>query len=287
VHLDEPDDAEVASLGAAFGLHRLAVEDISGAHQRPKREQYGDITFLVVKTLGYEPASLAVERGQFAFFLGPDFALTVRRGPYQPQIAARQRLADHPALAARGPHVVLYALADRIVDDYGEVSDAIGRDIAAVEEKIFSSSREQVTDRIYYLKREVVEARDAVNPLVPVAQDLQHGGDLIPEPARPYLRDVADHVLRVAATIRSYDDLLTSMLTAHLTKISTTQNEDMRRISAWAAIVAVPTLVAGVYGMNFHHMPELSWRFGYPLSLVLMLGTCVVLYVLFRRRGWL
>jgi magnesium transporter len=288
VHLAEPEPAEVADLGRVFGLHRLALEDICGAHQRPKRETFDDVVFLVVKTLGYDPAGPAVERGEFSFFLQRGYVLTVRRGAYRPEEPARRRLGDTPRLAGRGPYAVFYAVVDQIVDDYGTVSDSIGEDITDVESRVFSPSRERVTDRIYYLKREVLEARDAVAPLVPVAQALLRGDEhWLPDDSHPYLRDVADHLLRVAGAVRSYDELLTSILTAHLTKVSTAQNEDMRRISAWAAIVAVPTLVAGVYGMNFRHMPELSWTLGYPLCLALMALACAVLFLLFRRRGWL
>jgi magnesium transporter len=289
VHLSEPDAAEVAALGREYRLHRLALEDIGSAHQRPKRERYGEVIFLVVKTLGYDPAGPAVERGEFSFFLHPGFVLTVRRGPYRPEDAAHERLVESPSLAKRGPHAVFYAVIDRIVDDYERVAEAIGRDITDVEARVFSPTRERVTDRIYYLKREVVEARDAVTPLVPVSETLLRGGgnDLLPRVALPYLRDVADHLLRVATAVRSYDELLNSMLTAHLTKTSTIQNDDMRRISAWAAILAVPAVVSGIYGENFHHMPELSWTFGFPLSLLVILVGCVILYWVFHRQGWL
>ncbi len=288
IGLYEPVADELEKVAKEFDLHPLAIEDAVKAHQRPKVEQFDDSTFVVLKTVRYDEASQQIDLGDVMLFLGDSFIVSVRHGQGRALKEVRRRLEQDPRLLACGPSAVLYLISDAIVDDYSEVSLAVEADIEEVEERVFSPERSNEAARIYNLKREVIEFRRGVRPLVEPMTTLAEGlNPHIDEHLQPFFRDVADHATRVSEQVDGFDDLLTSVLNANLAQVSVQQNSDMRRISAWVAIVAVPTMIAGVYGMNFEHMPELRWRYGYGLALAVMAGACLTLHRLFKRSGWL
>jgi magnesium transporter len=286
--LYEPGDPEFESVTSEFGLHPLAVEDAIDAHQRPKLEVYDETLLLVLKPVRYIDHEEVVEIGEIALFVNPEFLISVRHGRPSPLKEVRARLEREPELAVRGPGAVLYAIVDRIVDDYEPVVESLIVDIQEVEEQVFSQDRHNPAERIYYLEREVLDFRRAVQPLASAVERLaSRPYDVVDAELRPYFRDVHDHLLRVNGQVEQFRDLLSTALGANLTQISVRQSEDMRRITAWVAILAVPTAVAGIYGMNFDHMPELRWEFGYPAVLVAILIVCSILYRRFKRAGWL
>jgi magnesium transporter len=295
IGLHEPDEEEFAGVAELFGLHPLAVEDAVDAHQRPKLEAYGDTLFTVFKTVRYvEHAELTatsevVDTGEIMVFTGPDFVITVRHGRHGSLGPLREGLEADPDQLAKGPMAVLHAIADHVADDYLAVTDALQDDIDEVESDVFARRRGGAdTGCIYQLKRELLELKRAVAPLHRPLQLLSTGPLPGLEPdLRAYFRDVADHLARVTEQITGFDDLLNSILQANLAQVTVAQNEDMRRISAWVAIIAVPTMVCGVYGMNFDHMPELRWTYGYPLVLGVIAVACFVIHRGFRRNGWL
>jgi len=288
VALVEPTAEEFAAVSSEFDLHELAVEDAVKAHQRPKVERYGSVLFVVLKTVVHEGPVDMVETGQVLLFVGPDFLISVRHGPSGGLGGVRERLERRPELLAQGSSAAMYALIDRVVDGYRPVAEAVADDIEALESAVFSDERTNPVERIYTLRREVLEFHRAVAPLDDVLATLmgQEAG-VVGDPVRTYLRDVADHVTRLNEQVEGFRELLAGILQANLTQVSVRQNEDMRRISAWVAIIAVPTMIAGIYGMNFVHMPELGWRLGYPAVLAVIVVACSVLYVRFRRSGWL
>jgi len=286
--LHEPDAAEMRRVSAMFQLHPLAVEDSLTGHQRPKVEPYDDMLFVVLKTLWYDEQRDEVETGQVAIFLGRDFVITVRQGAGVSLASVRADLEARQHLLGFGPAAVAYAVCDRIVDNYEEVAAALEDDVDEVEASVFSPERTQDTQRIYVLKREVAEVRRAVQPLrMPMQRFATAAYPFVPAESSHFFRDVADHVARVSEVIETLDMLLSTAFDAHLARISVQQNEDMRKISAWVAIAAVGTLVAGIYGMNFEHMPELHWRYGYAWALGLMACSSVFLYRVFKHSGWL
>jgi len=288
IGLHEPDAAELDRVAGELSLHPLAVEDAVKAHQRPKVEEYEGSLFVVLKTAMYDDATSTISIGEVMLFIGAGFVVTVRHGHNKALSDVRDRLELDPQLLEYGPSAVLYAVADRVVDDYTAVALELGQDIDDVEQAVFSDDGGTDAERIYNLKREVIEYRRAVRPLVePMARFANGQEPAIHAEMRPFLRDVADHVARVVDQIENFDDLLTSVLNANLAQVSVRQNSDMRRISAWVAIVAVPTMIAGIYGMNFEHMPELEWKYGYPFAVALMGCICLVLYRAFKRSGWL
>lgn len=287
IGLHAPTEQEFAQVSEELRLHPLAIEDAVEAHQRPKLEWYGDVMFLVLKTLTYDDATTQIETGEINIFVGADFVITVRHGDHNPLSDVRRRIENDDELISHGPVGVVYAVCDCVVDVYEHIAEAVQADITELEAEVFSPQRSNLVERIYSLKREVLEFQRAVGPLVPVARDLVAGRVQVPEAVRPFFRDVADHAIRVAARIDSYSELVTSVLNAHLTQVGVRQNEDMRKISAWVAILAAPTMMAGIWGMNFDHMPELHWRYSYALAICLMITVCTVLHRLFRRSGWL
>jgi magnesium transporter len=288
VGLHEPNEQELATVEEEFGLHPLAVEDAFTAHQRPKLERYEHTLFLTLKSLWYVDESDAVETGEINMFVGDDFVITVRHGSGSELHSARRDLEAKTTVLTHGPSAVVYAVCDRVVDGYLTVMDALEEDVDEVETSVFSAQRTSDSARIYTLKREIAEARRAVLPLrEPMRRFATGAVPGIDEKAAPFFRDVLDHLNRVAETVDGLDQLLSTAFDAHLAQISVQQNEDMRKISAGAAIVVVPTLIAGVYGMNFDHMPELSWTYGYPFAIALMAGLCLILWVWFKRSGWL
>jgi magnesium transporter len=288
VGLFEPTADEFAGVRDEFDLHELAVEDAVSAHQRPKIETYGDTLFVVVKTASYGGPEEVVAIGEVMVFVGPDFVVTVRHGEEGGLGDVRERLEEKPELLRRGPGAALHAIVDRVVDAYEPVVDGVREDIEEVETEVFSPGENNPVERIYKLRREVIEFARATTPLRHELNVLATPGlpNIDPHLA-PYFRDVADHVARVADQVDSFGTLLAGVLQANLTQVSVRQNEDMRRISAWVAIIAVPTAVAGIYGMNFDYMPELRWHYGYPAVLLFILIACSALYVRFRRVGWL
>ncbi len=284
----EPTETDLLGVSRVFGLHELAVEDAVQAHQRPKVDTYRDHLFVVLRTLTYDDTTSAVETGEVALFIGRDFVVTVRHGVGQEVGTVRRRLEADPEVLAYGPAAVLYAVADAVVDTYLDVAKALQADLDGLETLVFSQQFSDAFEQIYALKREVLEMRRAASPLAQALQQVQGSPlDFVPDEVRPFFRDVTDHLARVAEQVESMDLLLSSILQAHLAQVGLRQNADMRKITSWAAILAVPTAIAGIYGMNFSHMPELSWTFGYPVVMGVMALICVGLYRAFKRSGWL
>ncbi len=284
--LHEPAGEELERVGEIFDLHELALEDAQNAHQRPKLEDYDDSYFVVLRSARYDDAREEVEFGEIHIFLGSGYAIVVRHGEASDLRGARRRLEERPELLAEGPASVAWAVVDKVVDDYMPVVDGIENDIGEVEEDIFRGHGES-TERIYFLKREVIQFHHAVYPLLVPLELLERGSYPVGENVRRYLRDVADHARRVNEQVNGQRELLTSVLEANLALLSVRQNEVVREISAWAAIIAVPTFIASVYGMNFEYMPELDTHFGYPVVLVVMLAAIVLLHRFFKRINWL
>jgi magnesium transporter len=293
--LHEPTNEEFAGIAELFVLHPLAVEDAIEAHQRPKVERYGETLFAVFKTVCYveheklTATSEVVDTGEIMVFVGAEFVITVRHGRHGSLGPLREELESNPRQLAKGPAAVLHAIADHVVDDYLSVTDSVQADIDQVETDVFAENGARADPgRIYQLKRELLELKRAVVPLSRPLEDLATRPMRVIGPEiQAYFRDVSDHLLRAKEQIASFDELLNSILQAHLAQVTVAQNEDMRKITAWAAVIAVPTMVCGVYGMNFDHMPELHWRFGYPLVLGVITVACLALYRGFRRNGWL
>ena len=288
VGLHEPAPGEMDRVAVLFKLHPLAVEDALKAHQRPKLERYDDTIFLTLRTLWYVDELDAVETGEINMFVGRNFVVSVRHGEGLELHSARIDLEQETAVLGHGPSAVVYAICDRVVDSYEAVAEELTIDVDEVEESVFSPAHTKDSKRIYILKRELAEVRRAVTPLKePMSKFATASVEGITREAAPFFRDVADHLVRVSETIDGLDSLLSTAFDAHLARVSVQQNEDMRKISAWVAIAAAGTLVAGVYGMNFVHMPELHWQYGYVYALGLMLVSSVVLYWLFKKSGWL
>ncbi|MFF8194213.1 magnesium/cobalt transporter CorA [Streptomyces bobili] len=296
IGLHEPSEKEFAHVTREFALHPLAVEDSLKAHQRPKLEVYDDSLFLVLKPVLYEPESDAVSSGEVMVFLGDSFVLTVRHGEGSPLAAVRQRLEHEPEMLSKGPTAVVYAIADATVDHYLDVAAELQTDLEELEAEVFSpdgGGSRNTASRIYTFKRQILEFRRATVPLAPPVSRLAGSGvagtglPFVNDEARPFFRDVGDHLARVNESVEGLDRLVSDILSAHLAQMSVRQNDDMRKISAWAAMAAVPTMIAGIYGMNFEHMPELHWSWSYPAVIAVMAALEVGLYRTFKRRGWL
>ena len=288
IGLYEPTGREFEEIQREFELHPLAVEDAIHAHQRPKLEVFGDMVFVVLKTARYVDAEEVVQFGEILIFLGHDYVITVRHGEASELGDVRRRLEREPELLSHGPGAVLHAIVDKVVDDYGPAIAGLGQDIEEVEDEVFSGRRSSPAERIYKLKREVLEFTRAAGPLVGPVDLLARGSfELIHPEVRAYFRDVNDHLVRTHEQLESFRDLLTSILEANLAQVTVRQNEDVRKISAIVAILAVPTMLAGVYGMNFEHMPELEWQLGYPLVIAVMVTVSFILFRYFKRVGWL
>jgi magnesium transporter len=304
IGLLRPSKEEIEAVAEEFSLHPLAVEDTITAHQRPKLDLYGDGVFVVLRPARYVDPVEVVEIGEVHLFIGPDFVITVRHAEEPDLAAVRKRLEADPELLDNGPYAVLYAVLDKVVDDYFPVLDGLQDDIDGIEVQVFGGDP-GVSKRIYQLSREVIEFQRAVEPLGEVFIELR---DRLKATAsqsdlelRRSLRDVADHATRVMERVQSFRDLLSNIVQvnaalvaqrqneemARLTEAGFDQNEQVKRISSWAAILFAPTLVASIYGMNFTHMPELSWTYGYPFALGLMLLCGMILYTIFKRAGWL
>jgi len=282
----EPSEEEFKAVASEFGLHELAVEDAVRAHQRPKVEEYGETIHVVVKTARYVDPKEVIELGELSIFIAPNFVITVRHGKAD-LAPVRERLEQRPDLLEKGPGAVLYAILDHVVDSYIEAAHGFDQDVREVELQVFGEGQNP-TERIYKLEREVLEFQAATAPLAEALEELcSNNYAVVPATLHEYFRDVEDHLARVSTRIENFRQLLDSALEANLTQVSMRQNEDMRKISAWVAIAAVPTMVAGIYGMNFETMPELQWRYGYPTVVAIVLAVCLFLYWRFKRAGWL
>jgi magnesium transporter len=289
IGLYEPEQSLLRQVQQQFGLHDLAIEDAINAHQRPKIELYEDSVFVVLRTAQRVAATGRLEFGETHVFLGRNYIVTVRHGSIRSHVGVRQRCEATPHLLSQGPGYVLYSLMDFIVDQYLPIVREIEEEVQELEGVVLDDpTATDATARIYLLKRDLVSLRRAVAPLADVCNrllrfDIPH----IPADTRPYFRDVYDHIVRLNESIDAQRELLTSALEAHLSLMTVAQNEHMKRITAWAAMIAVPTMIAGVYGMNFKNMPELQWRYGYIFSLASMVIACLGLYVGFKRSKWL
>ena len=288
IGIHEPEPGDLDRLQKLFGLHELSIEDAQNPHQRPKIEDYDEDVFIVLKTAHYHEDREIVHFGEIHLFAGPGYVITVRHGPGSELASARQRLEARPDLVRLGASSAVWAVLDKVVDDYIPVADAIEDHIEEVEKDVFDDDIPAPTARIYNLKREVIEFHRAVWPLLNPLEAMEQGGfERVPEELRSYFRDVADHAKRVDEQVSAQRELLTSVLQANLALVSVNQSIVVKRISAWAALVAVPTFIASVYGMNFDYMPELHWRIGYPLSLLVMALCVIALVRFFKRIDWL
>lgn len=302
IALARPTEAELLSLAAEFDLHELAVEDAMEAHQRPKLERYGETLFVVLRAARYLDAPEEVDFGELHVFVGPDFVITVRHGAAPDLTGVRRRMEESPELLKLGPEAVLYAILDAVVDGYAPVVAGVQNDIDEIETEVFSGDPE-VSRRIYELSREMVEFQRATRPLVTMLHSLMAGFAKYrtDEELQRYLRDVADHVTHTSERVDGFRQALADILTVNSTLVTQQQNAEMRalaeagfeqneeikKISSWAAILFAPTLVGTIYGMNFDEIPELHWTFGYPFAILLMAAVCVSLYFIFKRRDWL
>ena len=287
IGLYRPTQEEFSSVSEEFGLHALAIEDATEAHQRPKLEHYGGTLFVVLKPARYLDEEERVEFGEIHVFVGEDFVVTVRHSEAPDVGDVRRGLEADPGLLRRGPEAILHAIMDRVVDDYMPVVDGLENDIQEIEAEVFGGNP-SVSRRIYELSREVIEFQRATEPLGGVLREMiESESTEVDQEVRRYLRDVQDHVLQVTERLAGFRELLQSILSVNLTLSSLAQNEEVKKISAWAAILFAPTLVGTIYGMNFRYMPELNWLFGYPFALLLMGFISLTLYLVFKRRGWL
>ena len=282
IGMNNPTVDEMHTVGEALALHPLAIEDALEPHQRPKVEKYADHTVVSLRTVAYSDDDITTH--EVNVFLGDHFLLTVRHGGRDLRGARRQADQMIEALS-HGPTAALYTVVDSIVDQYEAVARELETDVEEVESSVFSPQRTNDSTRIYRLKRETLEFRRAVLPLRELIN--RFATSSMPSEAQPYFRDIADHLTRAAEAIDSIDHLLDNALNAHLAQLSVQQNEDMRKLTAGATIFAVPTAIAGIYGMNFQNMPELDWRFGYPLCLLVIAGLCGYIYTRFKKSGWL
>lgn len=287
VALRDPDAAELAIIKDEFNLHELAVEDAQHGHQRPKLEEYGDSLFIVMQLI--EPAGEELRAGELAMFVGPQYVVTVRRDAEQGFAEVRRRCEQEPELMKHGAGFVLYAMMDTVVDRYVPVLDRLMDEFEEVETRIFSGQTTRAhVEQVYSLKRKLMVLDHAVVPLIEVAGKL-HGGRVPPACAGlpDYYRDIYDHVLRLKQSIDNLRDMLTTAISVNLSLITLQETEFTKELAAYAALVAVPTAIAGVYGMNFRHMPELDWIWGYPMALALMVGIDLYLVYRFRKANWL
>jgi magnesium transporter len=283
IGLFEPSLEELNHFAEPLNLHPLAVEDAIEAHQRPKVERYDDHLFMSIKTITYDNDD--IQTAEINAFLGQHYMVTVRHGKGHDLREVRRRAESDEHELEHGAIAALYAVVDSVVDEYEDVAAELEIDVQEVEASVFSAVRTSDSSRIYRLKRETLEFKRAVIPLREPIRKFALGA--MPEDAQPYFRDIADHLDRVAESIDNTDKLLDNALSAHLAQLSIQQNDDMRKLAAGAALFGVPTAIAGIYGMNFDHMPELGWTFGYPLALVVIVGLCAYIYARFKKSGWL
>jgi len=296
IGLFRPTPEEIQQVAAEFSLHHLAVDDALSGHQRSKLERYDDILFAVLRPARYMDDTESVEFGELHVFVGPDFIVTIRHAESPDLARVRQRLEATPELLALGPEAVLYAILDQVVDEYQPVVAGVENDIDEIEDVLFTGGDTALSQRIYELSREVIVFQRATQPLAGMLESLLRGGDKynVDVELQRSLRDVHDHSLRITDRIASFRSILENALTVNATLVTQrqtdtalVQNEQVKKISGWAAILFGPTLVGTVYGMNFRYMPELDWPLGYPLAVALMAATSVTLYAVFRKKHWL
>lgn len=289
IGLYEPSEELLKQVQRQFDLHDLAIEDAHRAHQRPKIEQYGGSLFVVMRTAHMDPEQHQIAFGETHMFLGVHYLVTVRHGASLPYVEVRTRVETTPHLLVKGPGFALYALMDFIVDQYFPIVDALEQELQALEDQIFGESYSRATTvQIYQLQSQLLAIKRAISPLIDICNRLMRFDiELIHEDIQPYFRDVYDHVVRINEMVDTVRELLTTALEANFSLLSLAQNDVMKRFAGWGAIIAVPTMIAGVYGMNFQYMPELGWKFSYPMLLVLTLALCSFLYIRFKHAGWL
>ena len=288
VGVSEPTSAEFDGLVQDFHLHPLAVEDAIQAKQRPKLETYEGMTFVVVRTTFYEESASQVTTGEILTFIGDHYIVVVRHGEGSPLTGVRNRLEQNSALLKLGPYAVLHAIVDRVIDSYIAIAAELEKDVIEVEQSVFSDRKAYNSEKIYFLKRELLEFSHAIHPLqVPLQRLAVDFNDIVPDELAPFFRDTLDHLHSAVDIADALDNLLTSALSADLAHVQVQQNEDMRKITSWVALAATPTMLAGIYGMNFDHMPELRWTFGYPLVVGVMALVTGALYYKFKKSGWL
>jgi magnesium transporter len=287
IGMQEPDEAMLKTIQKEFGLHDLAIEDALRAHQRPKIESYADTLFVVLRTVQMKQGS--VDLGETHFFVGHNFIVSVRHGSSIAYVDVRARCESTPHLLSKGPAFALYALMDAIVDQYFPVINALEDDLTEIEENIFHEKlRRDNTAKIYYLKRQLLDVKRSVSPLIDICNRLMRFDlKFIAEETKPYFRDIYDHAVRINEMVDNSRELLSAALEANLSMISISQNEVAKRFAGWAALIGVPTMIAGIYGMNFSYMPELTWQWSYPIVIAGTIGICLFLYVRFKRSGWL
>jgi magnesium transporter len=289
IGLYEPDEPLLKEVQAEFGLHDLAIEDAHLAHQRPKLERYGDSLFIALRTAQPDRDQRRIAFGETHLFVGARYVVSVRHGASLSYADVRTRCEARPQLLAKGPGFVLHAIMDFVVDQYFPIVDSLEDDLEALEADIFGAAiSRDTTMRIYTLKRDLLEIKRGVSPLVDMCNRLMRTDlDLIPDDARPYFRDVYDHAIRLSEKVDGLRELLGTALEANLSLTTIAQNEATKRITGWAAIFAIPTMIAGIYGMNFEFMPELRWRWGHPVVMTVTVSLCGILYYRFKRSGWL
>ena len=286
--LAEPTHDEFEHVVGELNFHPLAVEDAVHAQQRPKIEEYEGLTFFTLKTVFYNEANSAISTGELICFLEKDFIVIVRHGEGSPLVAVRQEIEAKPDFLKLGPYAVLHAVVDRVIDEYAVIANELENDVINLETKVFGGKRQTFSQEIYFLKRELIEYRHAIEPLVvPLQKLVSETFSQMPEFLKPFFRDTLDHLMRACEHASGMDSLLTTALQADLAHVQVRQNEDVRKISAWVALAAGPTMIAGIYGMNFKFMPELDWKFGYPLVLGVVTSLSSFLFYKFRKADWL
>ncbi len=288
IGLSEPTQQEFDTIVGELNFHPLAVEDAVLAKQRPKMEDYDGLTFFVIKTVFYDEVKSEITTGELLCFIDENFIVIVRHGSGSPLSTVRKDFEQHPEQVKIGPFAVLHAVIDRVIDGYTTIANELENDVINIESKVFGGKRKTYSQEIYFLKREVIEYRHAVEPLVvPLQRIANETFTLAPNSIKPFFRDTIDHLQHSCQQASGMDSLLTTVLQADLAHVQVRQNEDVRRISAWVALAAGPTMIAGIYGMNFEHMPELQWKYGYGLvmgSIAILSG---FLYYKFKKSNWL
>ena len=288
VGVSEPSTAEFEKLAADFEFHPLAIEDAVMAKQRAKLEMYEGMTFVVLRTTFYEESASQVTTGEILAFIGEHYIVVVRHGEGSPLTGVRNRLEQQPHLLAHGPYAVLHAIMDSVIDTYITITSELEKDVIEVEQSVFSDRKAYNSEKIYFLKRELLEFSHSIYPLlVPLQRLAVDFNDIVPDGLAPFFRDTLDHLHSAIDIANGLDNLLTSALSADLAHVQVQQNEDMRKITSWVALAATPTMLAGIYGMNFDQMPELGWTFGYPLVVGVMVVVTSVLYYKFKKANWL
>ncbi len=288
IGLAQPNNAELQEVLGSFMLHETAMEDAVNAQQRAKLEENADVITFVIRTVFYDDDKSSISTGELICFIHHDFIIIVRHGDGAPLVSVRSELEHRPDFLALGPFAVLHGVLDKVIDEYTKIASELEKDVIAIENLVFSESRKTHSKTIYSLKREVIEYRHAIEPLIlPLQRLCSEGRSHFPEALRPFYRDISDQLAKACEYATGMDSLLTAALQADLAQVQVQQNNDVRRVSAWVALAAFPTMVAGIYGMNFEYMPELEWRFGYPLLLTSLVGACGFLYYKFKKAGWL